>query len=151
MSAERPAKSPPKVSEAEIVTKIKDSILTQWQKLPVSEQRETALDLLDEVMSSQYMSEFREAIDTRWPVKQKSLHATFALVSLDHDDLRRAHLDEAELAQLSDDDLVDIARGVRNHFVQDAFWDEVEYVARAMLEHREGSENADNTAAASHC
>jgi hypothetical protein len=69
--------------------------------------------------------------------------ATFALVSLDHDDLRRAHLDEAELAQLSDDDLVDIARGVRNHFVQDVFWDKVEYVARAMLEQREGSENAD--------
>jgi hypothetical protein len=94
-------------------------------------------------MSSQYMSEFREAIDTRWPVKPKSLHATFALVSLSHDDLRRAHLDEAELAQLSDDDLVEIAGTVRNHFVQDVFWEEVEYVARTMLEQREGSENAD--------
>jgi hypothetical protein len=137
MSAERPVESSPKEFEAEIVTEIKDSILTQWQKLPISEQKETALDLLDEVMTSQYVSEFKEAIDTRWPVKPKSLHATFALVSPDSDDLRRAHLDEAELAQLSDDDLVDIARGVRNHFVQDVFWDEVEYMARAMLEQRE--------------
>jgi hypothetical protein len=105
--------------------------------------KETALDLLDEVMSSQYASAFREAIDTRWPVKPKSLHATFALVSLDHEDLQRAHLDEAEMAELSDDDLMEIAGTVRNHFVQDVFWDEVEYVARAMLEQRERSDNAD--------
>jgi hypothetical protein len=125
------------------VTKIKDSILTQWQKLPASEQRETALDLLDEVMTSQYVSEFREAIDTRWPVEPKSLHATFALVSLDSDDLQRAHLDEAEITQLTDDDLVDIARGVRNHFVQDVFWDEVEYVARTMFEQKQENENVE--------
>jgi hypothetical protein len=137
MAAERPVESSPKEAEAEIVTKIKDSILTQWQKLPVSEQKETALDLLDEIMSSQYMPEFREAVDTRWPVKPKSLHTTFALVSLDHDDLQRAHLDEAKLAQLSDDDLVEIAGTVRNHFVQDVFWDEVEYVARATLEYKQ--------------
>jgi hypothetical protein len=143
MAAERPVASSPKEAEAEIVTKIKDTILTQWRKLPVSDQKETALDLLDEVMSSQYASAFREAIDTRWPVKPKSLHATFALVSLDHEDLQRAHLDEAEMAELSDDDLMEIAGTVRNHFVQDVFWDEVEYVARAMLEQRERSDNAD--------
>jgi hypothetical protein len=143
MSAERPVASSPKESEAEIVTEIKGSILTQWQKLPISEQKETALDLLDEVMTSQYVSAFREAVDSRWPGKPKSLHATFALVSLDHDDLQRAHLDEAEITQLNDDDLVEIARTVRNHFVQDVFWDEVEYVARAMLEQRERSDNAD--------
>jgi hypothetical protein len=143
MAAERPVASSPKEAEAEIVTKIKDTILTQWRKLPVLEQKETALELLDEVMTSQYVSAFREAIDTRWPVKPKSLHATFALVRLDHEDLQRAHLDEAELAELSDDDLMEIAGTVRNHFVQDVFWDEVEYVARAMLEQRERSDNAD--------
>jgi hypothetical protein len=143
MAAERPVASSPKEAEAEIVTKIKDTILTQWRKLPVSEQKETALDLLDEVMSSQYVSAFREAVDSRWPVKAKSIHATFVLVSLNHDDLQRAHLDEAEITQLNDDDLVEIAGIVRNHFVQDVFWDEVEYMARAMLEQREGSDNAD--------
>jgi hypothetical protein len=143
MSAERPSELTQKISETEAVTKLKEAILGEWQKLPAIEQKEFALDLLDEVMSSQYQAEFREAIDTRWPVKPELLHATFALVSLDHDDLRRAHLDEAELAQLSDDDLVDIARGVRNHFVQDVFWDEVEYVARAMLEQKQENENVE--------
>jgi hypothetical protein len=52
--------------------------------------------------------------------------------------LKRAHLDDEEISQLNDDDLVEIAGAVRNHFVHNVFWDEVEYVAREMLEQREG-------------
>jgi hypothetical protein len=138
MSAERASKLAYKASDPEVITKQKETILTEWQKLPVSEQKEFILDLLDELMRSSYRTEFREAIDIRWPVKPGSLHTTFALVSLDYGDLKRAHLDDEEISQLNDDDLVEIAGAVRNHFVHNVFWDEVEYVAREMLEQREG-------------
>jgi hypothetical protein len=138
LSAERASKLVYTASDPEVITKQIETLLTDWQKLPVLEQKEFILDLLDEVMRSSYRTEFREAIDIRWPVKPGSLHATFALVSLDYGDLKQAHLDDEEISQLNDDNLVEIAGAIRNHFVHNVFWDEVEYVAREMLEQREG-------------
>ncbi len=143
MSAERPAEFSHQASASELMRELKDKLLSECQELPLKEQGKLALELLDNVMNCQdkyHWLKLREAIDKRWPVKPQSIPSTFALVTLNHDDLQRAHLDDEELAQFDDDDLIEIARVVRNSFVHDIFWDEVEFVARAFLEQKQEDE-----------
>ncbi len=50
------------------------------------------------------------------------------------DDLEQAQLDEDDLSQLTDDDIDNIATAMRNHFIQDLFWEELQHMARLAIE-----------------
>jgi len=54
-------------------------------------------------------------------------------LNIRREDLLRANLDENEAALFSETELETIAQAVIAHFIGDAFWDELEYVAREGL------------------
>ncbi len=93
-----------------------------------------ALDLIQDVMESDAGLPFREELDNRWPVKRASLPATFALLTITREDLVEAHVNQAEMSLLADEDLATIGQTMRDHYVHDLFWPELEYHLTAILE-----------------
>jgi hypothetical protein len=53
-------------------------------------------------------------------------------LNIRREDLLRANLGEEEVALFSETDLEEIAQAVIAHFVSDAFWDELEFIATTM-------------------
>ena len=61
-------------------------------------------------------------------------------IRVTHRDLYRAGLSETEIAQLTKDDLAVISKRLVDHYLQDAYWEELEYTATCVLEDK----NSDN-------
>jgi hypothetical protein len=49
---------------------------------------------------------------------------------------RLAHLDEDEIAQFTDGDLRRITQEMIDHYANDVFWEEVEYLAHRTLDEK---------------
>lgn len=118
---------------------IQDQITVLWNLLPESQQAIFALTLISWLMEGEQKHQFREAIDERWPVTTDTIYATFGLIQLTRQDLIRAHFNGAEISLLSDEDLTTIAQTMRDHYVHDVFWPELEYVTTAVLEEKRPS------------
>ncbi|SRR5581483_6010555 len=121
------------VTDPEQILKLKDEVLERFQQLPIAHQATFALVLLDKVMQGEYGLWMREAIDLRFPKVGSTPDKLVPLVRVAQDDLQQVNLTEAEIAQLTEEDLHHIAQAIRDHFVEDVFWQELEFHARGLL------------------
>lgn len=113
---------------------IKDSILSQWQRLPPEHQASLFLVLMDRVLNSEYGPWAADAIKllskrSETPPSNTSAPPITSAALARHTDLA-----PDEIARLSAEDLKDISVAVMQHLVLDVFWDEVEYMARRHLD-----------------
>jgi hypothetical protein len=118
----------------EAILRLKDAILTGFRALPAEHQATMGLVILNAIIEGEWGEWMKEAIATRWPAELVRDRCAFPITSLSREDLRQVNLSDDELAQLTDDDLQQIARMMEDHYVKDWFWDELEFNARKVLE-----------------
>ena len=113
---------------------IKDSILSQWQRLPPEHQASLFLVLMDRVLNSEYGPWAADAIKLLSTRPDTFSPNMFAPPITSADLARHTNLAPDEIARLSAEDLKDISAAVMRHLVFDVFWDEVAYLARQRLD-----------------
>lgn len=111
-----------------------EELLAAWQELPVDQQTTLVLELMTGLMETDQKPEIQAAIASRWPIETKHLATGLPPVALTRDDLVEASFHQDEIAQITDADLLTIARTMRDHYVHDVFWPELEYVTASVLE-----------------
>lgn len=112
---------------------LKDSILDQWQRLPPEHQATMVLVLLRRLMEGEYGSWLLSAIDLLWKEKSPFYNRVLPISHITHADLKHTNLTADEIARLTEDDLNHIMHGISAHTINDAFWEEVAFVARLVL------------------
>lgn len=115
---------------------LKNDPFETWEQLPPEHQATVLLVLLEKLMESNYRIWIKQAIGLRWPIETELLATAFPRVQITRDDLRRAHLYEDDIAQLTDEDLRTISQTMREHYIHDVFWPELAYVANEILEEK---------------
>ena len=113
--------------DAETLHQLKDDIFDRWGQLPEEHQASMALVLLGRVLEGSYATWLVGAVETL-------AHKAPPMASGGGRELlARAHLSEEEINLLDQTDLQRIAQTMIEHYVNDAFWDELEFVARLTL------------------
>lgn len=123
--------------EAEYLLSLKDALLERWQQLPTEHQATMALVLLNTVMEGEWGEWMKEAIALRYPSDTDTADKSFPITRLSREDLKEVGLEDEEIARLTDEDLKDIARKMGDHYVNDWFWDELEFHAREVLDKKQ--------------
>lgn len=127
MTAEHSLGKPEQTPDTETVNHLKDQLKAVWRQLPDEQKATMAIELLDDVMGGVERPSFREALDRRWPVTSKSIHATFALLTITHDDLEEIGLVEDEIKLFDEEKLQELSTDIRHHYVVQGFWEELKY------------------------
>ncbi len=112
-------------SDPEHILKLKDEVLERLGQLPAEHQATIALVTINAVMAGEWGQWLKEAIALRHPPEAATSERLFPITALSREDLKQAHFSDEEIAQLTDNDLQDIARKMEDHFVDDVFWDEL--------------------------
>ena len=127
MTAEHSLGKPDQTPDTETVNHLKDQLKAVWQQLPVEQKATMAIELLEDVMAGEESVTFREALDRRWPVTSESIHGTFALLTITHNDLEEIGLLEDEIKLFDEEKLRELSSEIRNHYVVQGFWEELKY------------------------
>lgn len=126
MTAEHSPEKPDQTF-SESVVHLKDQLKAVWRQLPNEEKATIAVELLEDVMAGEEGLSFREALDKRWPVTSNSIHATFALLTITHDDLAEIGHVEDEIKLFDEEKLRELSSEIRHHYVVQGFWEELKY------------------------
>ena len=121
----------------ERIEEINGKITGLWELLPSEHQAALALVLLNGLMGGEEWPGLMEAMAQQWPLDTELLSTAFVLVNITREDLVQVHFNEEEIEKLTDDDLKTIAQTMRDHYVHDVFWPELEYVTAAVLEKKQ--------------
>ncbi len=127
-----PFDNQPTPSEVERLLTLKDDILNRFRELPPEHQATMGLVLVKTIVGGDMGTWFRDALTTRFEVGEKATAAPYIL-SVSREHLRRVHITEEEIAQLSDADLGTIASLIHEHYITDAFWDELAFITDLVL------------------
>jgi len=139
MSAEHSHKESKQMPDSEPVQHLKSQLKTAWKELPDEHKAAMALELMKDLMEGEDRLTFRETIDRQWPVRSESVHATFALLTITHDDLRQIGLDDEQASLIGDDKLSEMSEDIRDHYVVQGFWEELKYHITHVLDEENGS------------
>ena len=121
------------VPSAERVLQLKDEISARWAQLPPEHQASMALTMLGQVCAGEYGGWLREAIDV---LHAPTVFKLLPITPLSPTHLAQANLTDTEIAQLNDDDLQQITHTMLDHFTNDVFWEELEFIARKTLDEK---------------
>ncbi len=92
-----------------------------------------ALVLLTRLLEGEYGPWTLAAIETLWKEKSPLYSKTLPIPQISHDDLKQTNLTSEEIAQLTEEDLRHITHEVSEHFANNAFWEEIEFIAHVVL------------------
>lgn len=120
--------------QPEEVLTLKDEITARWRSLPPEHQASLALTLSANVMDGEYGPWFLTAIALLHPEIDVPL-------PLSDEHLRQVGLSDEELRQLDEADRQDIRRRMIDHWLQDAYWQDLEYQATKLLEEKSAGSN----------
>ena len=102
----------------------KDRVLEQWRLLPSEHQATMFLVLLKEVDSADMRDWVWNAVTALYSASESS--QTFLPVPIvSRTKLAELNIDEAELAKLTDSDLLTISERIQAQYAHDEFWDEL--------------------------
>ncbi len=127
----------PTPAEAERWLKLKDDLLDRFGQLPPEHQATIGLVLVKTILEGEQGTWFRDALTAKLERGDTATVAPYIL-SVTHDHLRQVQVSEEELAQLSDADLATIASLIHEHYITDAFWDELAFITDLVLAGKKG-------------
>jgi len=117
----------------EHILHLKGEIFGQWEQLPPEHQATVTLVMLSRLVEGEYGPWMLSAIETLWKEKSPLYSKTLPIPQLSLADLTQTNLTAEEIAQLTEDDLRRITHDVSEHFANDVFWEETEFIAKLVL------------------
>jgi hypothetical protein len=112
---------------------LKNEIFSQWGQLPPEHQATVTLVMLRQLVEGEYGPWTLSAIELLWKEKSPLYSKTLPIPQISLADLTQTNLTAGEIAQLTEDDLRRITHDVSEHFANDLFWEEIEFIARLVL------------------
>lgn len=102
----------------------KDRVLEQWRLLPAEHQATMLLVLLKEIDNADMSDWVRDAVTALYPAPESS-QTLLPVPIVSRAKLAELDIDEAELAKLTDSDLMTISERIQAQYAHDEFWDEL--------------------------
>lgn len=124
----------PSRPQAEEILVMKDEIAERWNRLPPEHQASLALTLSANVMDGEYGPWFLTAIALLHP----EIHVPLPLPD---EHLKQVGLSDEELLQLGEADRQNIRQRIIDHWLQDVYWQDLEYQATKLLEEKSAGSN----------
>jgi len=121
---------PPK--DIEHLLTMKEELLQRFKELPAEHQATIGLVVVNTIFKGEWGTWFRDALMTRFTVGENA-HVAPYIRTVTRADLERVHLTQEDIDQLSDTDLTTIATLIHQHYITDAFWDELAYISELVL------------------
>lgn len=123
----------PQPPAPEDVLRIKDDITQRWRQLPSEHQATMVLVLFQQTLEGDYGPWLRSAMRVLEKQDTDSPFRFLPVVRITKSHLHHASLTEDEIAQLDDEDLMQISHQIVRHYTNDVFWEELEFLARLTL------------------
>jgi len=130
---EMPEMEPARSQPEEILT-LKDELAARWRSLPPEHQASLALTLSSEVIDGEYGPWLLTAIALLHPEIKVPL-------PLPDEHLKQVGLSDKELLKLDEADRQNIRQRMIDHWLQDAYWQDLEYQATKLLEEKSAESN----------
>jgi hypothetical protein len=121
---------------SEHILHLKGEIFSRWEQLPPEHQATVTLIMLSHLVEGEYGPWTLSAMEMLWKEKSPLYSKTLPIPQISQADLAQTNLTAEEIAQLSEDDLRRITHDVSEHFANDVFWEEIEFIARLVLAER---------------
>jgi hypothetical protein len=102
----------------------KDRVLEQWRLLPAEHQATMFLVLLKELDSADMRDWVLNAVTVLYSASESS-QTLLPVPIVSRTKLAELNIDEAELAKLTDSDLITISERIQAQYAHDEFWDEL--------------------------
>lgn len=126
----------PSRPQAEEILVIKDEIAERWNRLPPEHQASMALTLSSNVIDGEYGPWLLTAIALLHPEIDVPL-------PLSDEHLRQVGFSDEELRQLNEADRQNIRQRMIDHWLQDVYWQDLEYQAAKLLEEKSAGSNTE--------
>lgn len=126
----------PSRPQAEEILVIKDEIAERWNRLPPEHQASFALTLSANVLDGEYGPWLLSAIRLLHPEIDVPLP-----ISDEH--LKQVGLSDEELRELDEADRHNIRQRMIDHWLQDVYWQDLEYQATKLLEEKSAGSNTE--------
>ncbi len=126
----------PPTREREEIT---EDLLDRFRALSSDQQAATGLALVTAILDGPWGTWFQNALTARFTVGKNTLVPPY-MRHVNREALRRAHLTEDEIDRLSDTDMTTITKLVYEHFITDAYWEELEFITDLVLAGKKRSE-----------
>lgn len=120
--------------QPEEVLTLKDEITARWRSLPPEHQASLALTLSSEVIDGEYGPWLLSAIRLLHPEINVPLP-----ISDQH--LKQVGLSDEELLELGEADRQNIRQRMLDHWLQDVYWQDLEFQAAKLLEEKSAGSN----------
>lgn len=102
----------------------KDRLLEQWRLLPAEHQATMLLVLLKEIGSADMRDWVLNAVTVLYSASESS-QTLLPVPIVSRAKLAELDIDEAEIAKLTDSDLMTISERIQAQYAHDEFWDEL--------------------------
>ncbi|MCC7451781.1 MAG: DUF2958 domain-containing protein [Anaerolineae bacterium] len=122
---------PPPV-DGEKTLAIKEDLLQRFGELQAEHQATIGLVVVNTILKGEWGTWFRDALTTRFTVGENA-HVAPYIRTVTRADLERVHLTQEDIDKLSDTDLTTISTLIHQHYITDAFWDELAFIADLVL------------------
>jgi hypothetical protein len=117
----------------EQLVRLKDGLLDLFGQLPAEHQATIGLVVVKTIMDGEWGAWFKDALSKRYGLDQAKPSEASPIRPISRDDLRETHLTEEQIAQLTDENLGQIAKTIHDHLMNDTFWDELPYITEHIL------------------
>lgn len=111
----------------------KDELLAEWDALPAEHQASMALVFVTRTLDGEYREWLHGALDILSVTHASELRPLLPIAAISRAHLAQVNLTPDEIARLDDQDLRDITQTMLDHYTNDVFWEELEFVARLVL------------------
>jgi len=122
----------PATDEVERLLQLKDELLERFHALPPGHQATMGLLMVKSILAGEWGAWFHDTLTTRFRLGDTA-HVPPYMFQVSRDHLRRVHVSEDEIAALADSDLMTIASLIHEHYITDAFWDELAFITDLVL------------------
>ncbi len=123
---------PEEASEAAHLLHLKNEVLERFQQLSPEHQATMGLVLVKSIVDGEWGRWFQDALAAQYNISEKAVVAPF-IYTVSREHLRRIHTSDEEIERLSDEDLATIAKLIHEHFITDAYWDELAFITDLVL------------------
>ena len=91
------------------------------------------LRFVDEIMADDYRPYLQHLWAQQYPLQTHELERAYPKIEISAADLVKAKMDEAEAEMLTEKHRQQISQTMRNHYILDLFWPELQQLPQSMI------------------
>ncbi|MBX3083938.1 MAG: hypothetical protein KF716_20045 [Anaerolineae bacterium] len=112
---------------------LKDAILTAFNALPPEHQATMSLVIVGRIMEGEWGDWLQDALNHLYPSNEIAGTSPLQFPIVTREQLQQTSINPEDVDTLTDDDLATITTNMHSHYINDLFWDELQFHTENLL------------------